>query len=65
MTPRASKIPSMQRVKLTLIPGLQFRVRNENLTLIPQPKHILWVLKRTVSIRRFFEVPKTYVKIDV
>ena len=25
---------------------------------------MLWVLKRTVSLRRFFWVPKTYVKID-
>ena len=27
-----------------------------------QPKHMLWVLKRTVSLRRFFWAPKTYVK---
>ena len=26
--------------------------------LISQPKHMLWVLKRTVSMRRFFEHPK-------
>ena len=26
----------------------------ENDFLISQPKHILWVLKRTVSLRRFF-----------
>ena len=25
---------------------------------------MLWVLKRTVSIRRFFSAPKTYVKTD-
>ena len=25
---------------------------------------MLWVLKRTVSMRRFFWAPKTYVKID-
>ena len=31
--------------------------------LISQPKHMLWVLKRTVSIRRFFWAPKTYVTI--
>ena len=29
-----------------------------------QPKHMLWVFKRTVSIRRFFWAPKTYVKTD-
>ena len=31
---------------------------------ISQPKHMLWVLKRTVSVRRFFWAPKTYVKTD-
>ena len=25
--------------------------------LISQPKHMLWVLKRTVSMRRFFSAP--------
>ena len=30
--------------------------------LIYQPKHMLWVLKRTVSMRRFFSAPKLYVK---
>ena len=25
------------------------------------PKHMLWVLKRTVSMRRFFRAPKTHV----
>ena len=29
--------------------------------LITQPKHMLWVLKRTVSMRRFFWAPKTHV----
>ena len=29
--------------------------------LISQPKHMLWVLKRTVSMRRFFWAPKTHV----
>ena len=34
--------------------GLKLRVRNENFNfLISQPKHMLWVLKRTVSMRRF------------
>ena len=27
---------------------------------ISQPKHILWVLKRIVSMRQFFWAPKTY-----
>ena len=30
--------------------------------LISQPKYILWVLKRTISMRRFFWAPKIYVK---
>ena len=30
--------------------------------LISQPKHMLWVLKRTVSMRYFFLTPKTYVQ---
>ena len=32
--------------------------------LISQPKNMLWVLKRTVSMRRFFWAPKTYVQTD-
>ena len=32
--------------------------------LISQPKHMLWVFKRTVSLRWFFLAPKAYVKID-
>ena len=31
---------------------------------ISHPKHMLWVLKRTVSMRRFFWAPKTHVQID-
>ena len=31
----------------------------EIIFLISQPKHMLWVLKRTVSMRRFFQAPKT------
>ena len=31
---------------------------------ISHPKHMLWVLKRTVSMRRFFRAPKTHVFID-
>ena len=33
--------------------------------LISQPKHMLWVLKRPVSMRRFFEHPKHMLKIWV
>ena len=32
--------------------------------LISHPKHMLWVLKRPVSMRLFFWAPKTYVKTD-
>ena len=31
---------------------------------ISQPKHMLWVLKRTVSTRQFFWAPESHVKID-
>ena len=30
--------------------------------LISQSKHMLWALKRTVSMRHFFWAPKTYAK---
>ena len=36
---------------------------NKNI-LIPQPNHMLWALKRCVSMRRFFWAPKTYVQTD-
>ena len=36
----------------------------KNIFLISKPKHLLRVLKRTVSMRRFFWAPKTYVKTD-
>ena len=32
--------------------------------IVSQPKHMLWVLKRTVSMKRFLWAPKTYVKTD-
>ena len=36
----------------------------KNNFLIFQLKHLLWVLKRTVSVRRFFWVPITHIRID-
>ena len=36
----------------------------KNYFLISQPKHMLWVLKRTFSMRQFFWAPKTYVQTD-
>ena len=32
--------------------------------LIHRLKHVFWVLKRTVSLRRFFLVPTTYVLVE-
>ena len=32
--------------------------------LIPKFKHVFWVLKRTVLLRRFFWVPTTYVLVE-
>ena len=32
--------------------------------LFSHPKHMLWVLKWTVSLRRFFCTPKKYIKTD-
>ena len=44
--------------------GLQIRVHTRKLFFfIPQPKHMLWVLKRTVSMRRFFLAPKNMFKL--
>ena len=40
------------------------RVYPKFIFLISQQKHMLWVLKRTVSMRRFFWAPKTYDKTD-
>ena len=37
-----------------VIMELFIRVRNKKYFLFSQPKHMLWVLKRTVSMRRFF-----------
>ena len=45
--------------------GLKLRVHTKKMNfLISQTKHILWVLKETVSLRPFFLAPKTFVKID-
>ena len=44
--------------------SLWSKVRNNLFSLISQSKHILLVLKRTVSNRRFFWAPTLYIKID-
>ena len=36
----------------------------KNILFISQPKHMLWVLKGTVSMRWLFWAPKAYVKTD-
>ena len=46
--------------------GLQIRMHNRKINIaISEPKHMLWVLKRTVSMRRFFWAPITKAKIDL
>ena len=42
----------------------KFSAWNCNYFLIHQFKHVFWVFKRTVSLRRFFWVPTTYVLIE-
>ena len=41
--------------------GLQMSVYPKIIFLISKPKHMLWVLKRAVLMKRFFCAPKTYV----
>ena len=50
--------PYSYNVDLSLVKSAQ----QKNNFLISQPKHMLWVLKKTVSMRRFFWAPKTYAK---
>ena len=38
--------------------------KNCNYFLTHQFKHVFWVLKRTVSLRRFFGVPTTHVLVE-
>ena len=41
-------------VKIIIVRTLIKSVYQKNHFLISKPKHMLWVLKRTVSMRRFF-----------
>ena len=50
------------RILFNVFPIHQVRTKKNNF-LIFQPKHMLWVLKRTVSMRRFFEHPKHMLKL--
>ena len=46
-------------------PDLQMRESNYKLIFfISHRKHMLWVLKRSVSMRQFFWTPKTYIKTE-
>ena len=54
-----------QYMETLQVPGLLVKSAYQKINfLISQQKHILWVLKRTVSMRRFFWAPKTYVQTD-
>ena len=55
--------PLRPNEKYMSLAGVKSVYRKTNF-LISQPKHMLWVLKRAVSMRRFFWAPKTYVKTD-
>ena len=44
---------SDQRFDFILNQAFREESENKNIFLISQPKHMLWVLKRTVSVRRF------------
>ena len=56
----SSLLLHVQHTCLLMTAGLQIRVCNW-IFFISQPKHMLWVLKRTVLIRQFFWAPKTHV----
>ena len=46
------------------IPGLYLKSVHSKINfLISQPKHMLWVLKRTVSMRQFFVLIKHMLKL--
>ena len=47
-----------------LVNALLVHKNKKNNVLVSQIRHMLRVLKRTVSMRRFFRAPKTYVKTD-
>ena len=46
----------------TIYSTISYECVPKNNFLIPQPKLRLWVLKRNVSVRRFFCAPNIYVK---
>ena len=46
-------------------PLVKIRVHaKNNIFLFFMQKHMLWMLNRTVAMRRFFKATKTYVKAD-
>ena len=57
LSSQASNIPNIRPlVKECLPKKIIFLFLNKNI--------MLWVLKRTVSLRRFFSAPKTYIQTD-
>ena len=56
--------PSVYRYLLVICRARPLSVYQKINFLVYPPKHTLWVLKRTISMRRFFWAPKTYVKTD-
>ena len=57
-TIKHAELPSMQKKNCMC---LDKKVYLKIIFLISQTKHMLWVLKRTVSMRRIFWAPKTHV----
>ena len=46
--------PSLAAYVRPLVKSVYQKKKKKNTFLILKPKHMLWVLKRTVSMRRFF-----------
>ena len=54
----------MECTYMLLLPPNKSVFENKNVNLIFQQKHMLWVLKRTVSMRHFFWAPTLYASFD-
>ena len=63
-TTKKQSIDSSSSLAIAIIRPLGKNDKLKITFLISQPKHMLWVLKRTVSMRRFFRAPKTNAKTD-
>ena len=64
ITSGLSLLLQLAHASLEKLSIIQKSAYQKNTFLISQPKHVMWELKRTVSMRRFFWAPKTYVKTD-